>query len=190
MQKKSKKPVEIMDAEWGRLSQRICTIISTVLDDRGITKSALADSIQYAQSALSDVFTPDEKRGRKRRWSMPLLMAVCRELDLYLPEVIDAAWKNSSLTGLHIRLRSLPERSRERLTAIVQAVAPGDASDEMRAIYYTVELFELAAPEYVHRYLKGQLTEDQVYEDLTSCGCDANGNGFWANVKMKLGRAK
>jgi hypothetical protein len=60
----------------------------------------------------------------------------------------------------------------------------------MRSIYYTVELFELAAPEYVQRYLKGQLTEDQVYEDLTSCGCDANGNGFWANVKLKLGKTK
>ena len=33
MNKKIKKPVQLKDAEWGRLSQRICRIIEKVMDD-------------------------------------------------------------------------------------------------------------------------------------------------------------
>ena len=94
--KKHKKPVEQKDIEWGRLSQRICRIIEKVMEEQGLNKSKLAESIKYPQSALSDVFTPD-KTSKKRRWSIPLLMAVCEELSLYFPDVIKAAWDGSTL---------------------------------------------------------------------------------------------
>ncbi len=189
MHKKNKKPIELMDEEWGRLSLRICAIISGVMESKGLTKSSLADRIQYAQSAMSDVFSPDDKRGRKRRWSLPLLMAVCRELDLYLPEVVEAAWGSSSLTGLRMRLKDFKKPSRECLNAVVQAVAPGNASDEMRSLFYNVDMFELAAPECANEYYKGKISEEQIYAELNACA-EEQGSRFWAAVKTRLTRGK
>ena len=69
LSKKAKKPVRLKDIEWGRLSQRICRIVEKVMEDQGLNKSQLAQRIKYPQSALSDVFSPDDT-GRKRRWSV------------------------------------------------------------------------------------------------------------------------
>lgn len=185
MQKKIKKPVERMDVEWGRISQRICAIIAPVMGDRGYTKTTLAASIEYPQSSLSDVFSPEEK-GRRRRWSMPLLLAVCEQLGLDFADVISAAWKDSSTACLQLRLSSLPERSRERLQAIVQTAAPGDVSEEMKTMFYSLNMLEAVVPEYVKAYLKGAIEDKQVYEDLLDCQERANGN-FWGKVKVRLG---
>lgn len=186
MQTKLKKPVEQMDVEWGRISQRICSILLPVMQDKGYTKTTLAASIEYPQSSLSDVFSPEEK-GRRRRWSIPLLLAVCKQLGLNFPDVMKAAWEGSSAAGLQLRLGNMPERSRERLGAILHAIAPGDASEEMRAMFYTINMLEAVVPDYVRTYLKGGIKDDQVIEDLTDCCERANGN-FWGRVKAKLGK--
>lgn len=187
MQKKHKKPIEQMDVEWGRISQRVCSILLPVMTDKGYTRTTLAASIEYPQSSLSDVFSPEEK-GRRRRWSMPLLLAVCKQLELNFPDVIKAAWEGSSAAGLQLRLVSMPERSRERLGAILHAIAPGDASEEMRSMFYSVNMLEAVVPEYVRAYTKGGITDEQVIEDLTDCFERANGN-FWGRVKAKLGKS-
>lgn len=186
MQKKPKKPVEQMDVEWGRISQRVCSILLPVMTDKGYTRTTLAASIEYPQSSLSDVFSPEEK-GRRRRWSIPLLLAVCKQLELNFPDVIKAAWEGSSAAGLQLRLASLPEKSRGRLEAILHAVAPGDASEEMKTMFYTVNMLEVVVPEYVRAYTKGGISDEQVIEDLTDCCERANGN-FWGRVKTKLGK--
>jgi hypothetical protein len=123
-----RKPVTLKDLEWGRLSQRICRIVEKVMEDQGLNKSQLAQRIKYPQSALSDVFSPDDT-GRKRRLSVPLLMAVCEELSLYFPDVIKAAWDGSALAWLKFHLATKEPQSLDRLDAIVKAIAPGDASD-------------------------------------------------------------
>lgn len=187
MQKKTKKPVERMDVEWGRISQRICSLLLPVMSDKGYTKTTLAASIEYPQSSLSDVFSPEEK-GRRRRWSIPLLLAVCKQLDISFPDVVKAAWEGSSAAGLQLRLASLPEKSRGRLEAILHAIAPGDASEEMKTMFYTVNMLEVVVPEYVRTYLKGGIKDEQVIEDLTDCCERANGN-FWGRVKVKLGKS-
>ena len=182
--KKTKKTVEIKDAEWGRLSQRICRIIEKVMEEQGINKSRLAERIKYPQSALSDVFTPD-KTDRKRRWSMPLLMAVCEELSLYLPDVIRAAWEGSALAWLKFHLSTKAPQSLDRLDAIVKSIAPGDASEELRSMFYNVDMLEVAAPAYVQKYLNGEISDIQVYEDLNDI-MEISDNNFWACVKNKL----
>ena len=186
MQKKPKKPVERMDVEWGRISQRICSLLLPVMSDKGYTKTTLAASIEYPQSSLSDVFSPEEK-GRRRRWSIPLLLAVCKQLDISFPDVVKAAWEGSSAAGLQLRLTSMPEKSRGRLEAILHAIAPGDASEEMRTMFYTVNMLEAVVPEYVHSYLKGGIKDEQVIEDLTDC-CERENGNFWGHVKQKLGK--
>lgn len=182
--KKVKKPVQLNDAEWGRLSQRICRIIEKVMNDQQLNKSQLAKRIKYPQSALNDVFTPDDK-GRKRRWSIPLLMAVCEELSLYFPDVIHAAWEGSTLAWLKFHLSTKEPQSLERLDAIVKAIAPGDASEELRDMFYNVHMLEVAAPEYVQKYLAGEITDAKVYEDLNDIIENADTN-FWACVKAQL----
>ena len=182
--KKVKKPVQLNDAEWGRLSQRICRIIEKVMNDQQLNKSQLAKRIKYPQSALNDVFTPDDK-GRKRRWSIPLLMAVCEELSLYFPDVIHAAWEGSTLAWLKFHLSTKEPQSLERLDAIVKAIAPGDASEELREMFYNVNMLEVAAPDYVQKYLAGNLTDAKVYEDLSEIIENAEAN-FWSCVKNQL----
>ena len=183
--KKTKKPVKLKDMEWGRLSQRICRIIEKVMEDQGLNKSQLAKRIKYPLSALSDVFTPDDT-GRKRRWSVPLLMAVCEELSLYFPDVISAAWEGSALAWLNFYLATKEPQSLERLDAIVKAIAPGDASEELRDMFYNAHMLELAAPEYVQKYLAGEISDTRVYEDLCEIIENADVN-FWACVKAQLG---
>ena len=183
--KKTKKTVQLKDAEWGKLSQRICRIIEKVMDEQGLSKFQLAKRIKYPQSALNDVFTPDDS-GRKRRWSVPLLMAVCEELSLYFPDVIRAAWEGSTLAWLKFHLATREPQSRERLDAIVKAVSPGDASEELRNIFYNVNMFEVAAPGYVQKYLAGELSDAKVYEDLSDIIENADTN-FWTCVKNQLG---
>ena len=182
--KKQKKAVQLKDVEWGRLSQRICRIIEKVLNDQGLNKSQLAKRMKYPQSALNDVFTPDDT-GRKRRWSIPLLMAVCEELSLYFPDVIRAAWDGSALAWLKFHLSAKEPQSRERLDAISKAIAPGDASQEMLEMFYNVQMFEVAAPGYVNKYLSGELTDAKVYEDLTEI-IENSENNFWGAVKEQL----
>lgn len=189
MQHKSKKPVELMEEEWGRLSLRICSILLGVMEGKGLTKTTLAEHIKYPQSSLCDVFSPEDKKGRKRRWTVPLLMAVCRELDLYLPDVINAAWESSSLTGLRMRLKEFKKPSRECLNAVVQAVAPGDASEEIRSVFYNADMFELAVPECAKAYYKGKLSEEQIYTELNACTSE-KGSKFWTAVKARLCQGK
>ena len=184
MNKKVKKPVQLKDAEWGRLSQRICRIIEKVMDEQGLNKSQLAKRIKYPQSALSDVFTPDDS-GRKRRWSVPLLMAVCEELSLYFPDVIRAAWEGSTLAWLKLHLSTKEPQSLERLDAIIKAIAPGDASEELREMFYNVHMLEVAAPDYVQKYLAGNLSDAKFYEDLSEIIENADTN-FWSCVKNQL----
>ena len=182
--KKNKKPVEQKDIEWGRLSQRICRIIEKVLEEQGLNKSKLAESIKYPQSALSDVFTPD-KTSKKRRWSIPLLMAVCEELSLYFPDVIKAAWDGSTLAWLKFSLANKEPNSIERLDAIVKAIAPGEASGELLNMYYNVDMLKVAAPDYVQKYLDGELSDSQVYGDLSEI-IENSDNNFWICVKEQL----
>ena len=182
--KKTKKAVQLKDIEWGRLSQRICRIIEKVMTDQGLNKSQLAQRMKYPQSALNDVFTPDDT-GRKRRWSVPLLMAVCEELSLYFPDVIRAAWDGSALAWLKFHLSSKEPQSRERLDAVIKAIAPGDTSDELREMFYNVHMLEVAAPCYVQKYLDGELTDAKVYEDLEEIAENSSAD-FWANVKAQL----
>lgn len=182
--KKNKKTVQLKDIEWGRLSQRICRIIEKVMEDQGLSKFQLAKRIKYPQSALNDVFTPDDS-GRKRRWSIPLLMAVCEELSIYFPDVIRAAWEGSTLAWLKFHLSTKEPQSLERLDAIVKAIAPADASDELKEIFYNVHMFEVAAPEYVQKYLAGELSDAKVYEDLSDIIENADAN-FWTCVKSQL----
>ena len=184
LSKKSKKPVTLKDIEWGRLSQRICRIIEKVMEDQGLNKSQLAQRIKYPQSALSDVFSPDDT-GRKRRWSVPLLMAVCEELSLYFPDVIKAAWDGSALAWLKFHLATKDPQTLDRLDAIVKAIAPGDASDELREMFYNAHMLELAAPVYVQKYLAGEISDAKVYEDLNEIIENADSN-FWACVKANL----
>ena len=181
---KKKKPVQLKDTEWGRLSQRICRIIEKVIDDQGLNKSQLAKRIKYPQSALNDVFTPDDT-GRKRRWSIPLLMAVCEELSLYFPDVIHAAWEGSALAWLKFNLSAKEPQSLDRLDAIVKAIAPGDASEELRNMFYNVHMLEIAAPNYVKRYLDGEISDAKIYEDLNDIAENCNTN-FWKDVKDQL----
>jgi hypothetical protein len=188
LSKKPKKPIQVKDTEWGRLSQRICRIIEKVMDDQGLNKSQLAKRIKYPQSAFNDVFTPDDK-GRKRRWSIPLLMAVCEELSLYFPDLIRAAWEGSTLAWLKFHLSTKEPRSLERLDAIVKAIAPGDASEELRDMFYNVHMFEVAAPEYVKKYQAGEISDNKVYEDLSEIIENADAN-FWACVKSQLNDAE
>ena len=184
LSKKPKKPIQVKDTEWGRLSQRICRIIEKVMDDQGLNKSQLAKRIKYPQSAFNDVFTPDDT-GRKRRWSVPLLMAVCEELSLYFPDVIRAAWEGSTLAWLKFHLSTKEPQSYDRLDAIVKAIAPGDASEELRNMFYNVNMFEVAAPDYVKKYLAGEISDAKVYEDLDEIIENADTN-FWACVKTQL----
>ena len=183
--KKAKKPVQLNDAEWGKLSQRICRIIEKVMNDQQLNKSQLAKRIKYPQSALNDVFTPDDN-GRKRRWSIPLLMAVCEELSLYFPDVVHAAWEGSTLAWLKFHLSTKEPQSLERLDAIIKAIAPGDASEELREMFYNVHMLEVAAPEYVQKYLSGLLSDTKVYEDLRDISENADAN-LWTCVKAQLG---
>lgn len=183
-QKKAKKPVQLKDVEWGRLSRRICRIIEKVMNDQGLNKSQLAKRIKYPQSAFNDVFTQDDS-GRKRRWSIPLLMAVCEELSLYFPDVIRAAWEGSALAWLKFHLSTKEPQSLDRLDAIIKAIAPGDASDELLSMFYNVHMLEMAAPEYVKKYLAGEISDTKVYEDLDVIIENAETN-FWTCVKEQL----
>ena len=182
--KKTKKPVQFKDAEWGRLSQRICRIIEKVMEEQGLSKFQLAKRIKYPQSALNDVFTPDDS-GRKRRWSVPLLMAVCEELSIYFPDVIRAAWEGSTLAWLKFHLSTREPQSLERLDAIVKAIAPGNASEELRDVFYNVHMFEVAAPDYVQKYLAGEISDAKVYEDLSEIIENAETN-LWTSVRDQL----
>ena len=76
-------------------------------------------------------------------------------------------------------------QSIERLDAIIKAVAPGDVSDEIRDVYYNVHLLEVAAPDYVHKYLKGEISDTKVYEDLNDI-IDTEEKNFWGAVKEQL----
>ena len=179
--KKQKTAVHLKDVEWGRLSQRICRIIEKVMDNQGINKSQLAKRMKYPQSALGDVFSPDDK-GRKRRWSVPLLLAVCDELSLYFPDLIRAAWEGSTLAWLKFNLSSHEPQSMERLDAIIKTIAPDDTNPELKDMYYNVHLLEVAAPDYVQKYLAGEITDTKVYEDLSDI-IDSAETNFWKAVQ-------
>ena len=186
--KKLRKPTQQKDIEWGRLSQRICRIIEKVMNERGLNKSQLAKRIKYPQSAFNDVFTPDDN-GRKRRWSVPLLMVVCEELSLYFPDVIHAAWEGSTMAWLKFHLDSKEPCSIDRLDAIVKAIAPGDASEELRNMFYNVHMLEVAAPNYVRQYQLGEISDAKVYEDLSEIIENSDAN-FWTCVKNQLNDAE
>ena len=107
------------------------------------------------------------------------------ELSLYFPDVIKAAWDGSALAWLKFHLATKEPQSLDRLDAIVKAIAPGDASDELREMFYSAHMLELAAPVYVQKYLSGEISDAKVYEDLSEIIENADPN-FWACVKANL----
>ena len=52
-------------------------------------------------------------------------------------------------------------------------------------MFYNVHMLEVAAPEYVQKYLAGEITDAKVYEDLNDIIENADTN-FWACVKAQL----
>jgi hypothetical protein len=112
-------------------------------------------------------------------------MAVCEELSLYFPDVIKAAWDGSTLAWLKFSLANKEPNSTERLDAIIKAIAPGEASGDLLNMYYNVDMLRVAAPDYVQKYLDGELSDAQVYGDLSDI-IENSDNNFWICVKEQL----
>ena len=71
------------------------------------------------------------------------------------------------------------------MDAIVKAIAPGEASGELLNMYYNVDMLKVAAPDYVQKYLDGELSDSQVYGDLSEI-IENSDNNFWICVKEQL----
>ena len=52
-------------------------------------------------------------------------------------------------------------------------------------MFYNAHMLELAAPNYVQKYLDGKISDAKVYEDLNEIIENADTN-FWACVKAQL----
>ena len=75
------------------------------------------------------------------------------------------------------------------MDAIVKAIAPGDASEELRNMFYNVHMLEVAAPNYVRQYQLGEISDAKVYEDLSEIIENSDAN-FWTCVKNQLNDAE
>lgn len=73
----------------------------------------------------------------------------------------------------------------ERLDAIIKTIAPDDTTPELKDLYYNVHLLEVAAPDYVQKYLDGEITDTKVYEELSDI-IDTAETNFWKAVKEQL----
>ena len=71
----------------------------------------------------------------------------------------------------------------DRLGLIVRSVAPDGASEEVLNLVYSAQMFSIAVPDYVRRYVKGEFTDEEVYSTLKKAVESAPEDGnIWTRV--------
>ncbi len=199
MTKKANSGSQSVETAWTNLSVGITDVIKELMKQRGISMTKLAKEIKYAQSSLSDIFaekspettesadTAIEKKKQTRRWSFPLLLLVSNHFGVPLHEIIRAAETKETIPWLTMRLAKTPPHTMDRLELIVQSVAPeGTAADALN-LYYTSQMFSLAAPDYVNRYIDGELSDEDVYRQLVAIlESEPPEGNLWGGVKRTL----
>lgn len=164
--KKKNGETENPDSRWQTLSAGISAVIERLMKEKEDlnTKTRLAKKLGYAQSAISDIFN---KNKPSRCWSMPLLLRVAEEFNVEAWAIIKAAGeKDEGYAWLTLRLADTEPATETRLDRIVKAIAPEGTETQLKNLYYTSQMFSVSAPDYVARYLKGDVNDMDVYLKL------------------------
>ena len=179
-----------IDQEWSDLSRRISEIVIALLKDKGSNKSQMAREIGYAQSAISDTLNATKP---KRRWSFPLLMLVAEYLKVPMHSIIKSA-EDGALTvpWLQLHLAKTPPASMDRLDLIVKTLAPEKTEEALLSMFYTAQMLDLSAPDYVNEYVDGKHSDEEVYQTLQQIDEKRMESEppvpLWAAVKNALSR--
>ena len=167
---------------------RLATFLKQLIEAEGISPTEWGRRIGVGQSTVSSTL------HGKRPFSPRFLAAASLYFNLEYGELFSAARAAAEQKGegaqhlVAICCRTHPH-SFDRLEKIVQAVAPAGADKSLLALYYTSQMFELAAPDYVHKYLDGGLSDDAVYTLLKEVADNlATDGNFWGEVKKRVGR--
>ena len=78
----------------------------------------------------------------------------------------------------------------DRLDKLVRAVAPAGTEKGVLDFFYTAQMFEVAAPGYVKRYLDGQVSDADAYALLKEAAASEDPEtNLWGEVKRRVGHA-
>lgn len=188
-----------VDNEWTNLSVDITEVVMGLLKQRGLSVTKFAKLINYPQSSLSDIVnekrvdpSAPRKAGKQvRRWSFPLLILTCKALGVPLHEVIRAATTKETIPWLAMRLSRTPPCTMDRLELIVKALAPEGTDDWVVNMFFSAQMFDIAAHDYVQRYLDGKISDEEVYRTLVKIMEEEPPEGnLWTGVKRVLDPGK
>lgn len=158
--------------ENARLNEALGRTIKFALRDTTITR--FAESVHYQRPALTTLLNQNATDNPQKNWTLSLLIAVARTLNVRLSTLIAEAEDvmAGGAPGLHIRLASTEPRSRERLQKLIYVAVgySGDLDekeyDGVLEVLYRVKDIEYAVPAFWEAYSNGTLTDEEALSIL------------------------
>jgi transcriptional regulator with XRE-family HTH domain len=170
------------EKRFARLCDGLTETITGVLAQKGWTRQQLSRRTGIAHSTLSNIMN-----SATRTWNINLLLRVAVALDVKLSDIISAAESADDCSALLLAVGGTEPQSKERLALIIQSVAPAGTSGEMLKVFYSVDMMNAVASSYVSRYLSGELSDRDIYNQLLEVSSSLTGDeNLWAKFAEVL----
>ena len=160
-----------------RLNGNLNTTITSVLAQRGWSRQQFSYHTGIAHSTLSEIMS----RGT-RTWNIGLLLRVAVAFEVKLSDLIIAAESadDDYAAAALLAVAGTEPQTKERLTLLIQSIAPAGTSDEMLNAFYSADMMGAVANSCVQRYLSGSLSDREMYTFLTEVSSSLEeGDNFW-----------
>lgn len=160
--------------ENARLNEALGKTIRYAIRDTTIRQ--FAESVHYQRPALNSLLNQKATDNPQKNWTLSLLLAVARSLNVRLSTIIAEAEDvmEGGAPGMHIRLASTEPGTRERLQKLIYAAVgySGDLDekefDGVLEVLYRVKDVEYAVPAFWESYRKGFMGDQEALRVLNS----------------------
>lgn len=167
-----------------KLEGNLTEVIAGAMTQNQWTRQDLARKTGIAHSTLSAIMVGT---CGGRSWRLEHLMRLAVAFGVKLSDLILAAEQKDYTAFVLIAISGTEPQSEERLTKIIQCVAPSGTSPELLAGLYNAHLMRAVAPQYVDSYLSGQIGDQKVHELLFDVSSSMEeGDNFWAKFATHL----
>ena len=167
-----------------RLDKGLTKTIDQVLAQKNWNRQLLGKKAGIAHSTLSNIMAGS---CGGRTWNMNQLMRVAVALGVKLSDIIAAAESADDVSAAIVAIAGTQPQTKERLTRLIQCVAPTGTTQEVLDLFYTADMMQAVAGRYVEEYLIGKYSDHETFNTLSEVVSSLEpGENMWAKFAALL----
>ena len=171
-----------------RLDRGLTEAIEGVLAQKGWTRQLLGKKTGIAHSTLSYIMAGT---CGGRSWNLNQLMRIAVALGVKLSDIILAAETVDDVSVALLAVAGTDPATKERLTKLIQCVAPAGTAQEVLDLFYTSAMMEAVASRYVEGYLVGRISDHEVFNTLSEVQSSLeSGENLWGKFAAVLAESE